>query len=253
MTILILGGTAEARQLAATLVADGVAVISSLAGRVSTPSLPPGKVRVGGFGGVAGLAEYLREQRVSAVVDATHPFAAKITSNAVQAATRTSTSLVRLERPGWREHPRSGTWTWVGDAAAARVAAEVAARPFLTTGRQSLQDFQSWADRDVLVRLVDPPSSELPERWTVIVSRGPYAYADERQILTEHGIDVLITKDSGGSHTVAKLDAAGDLGIPVVIIARPPAVPVTCLESVAEAAAWCRSVEDLRFVGRSIT
>jgi precorrin-6A/cobalt-precorrin-6A reductase len=248
VTILILGGTAEARQLAATLVADGVTVISSLAGRVSTPSLPVGKVRVGGFGGAAGLAEYMREQRVSAVVDATHPFAAKITSNAVQAASRTGTPLVRLERAGWQEHPRSGTWTWVSDAAAARVAAEVAARPFLTTGRQSLRDFQSWADREVLVRLVDPPSSELPERWTVIVSRGPYAYAEERQILTEHGIDVLITKDSGGSHTVAKLDAAGDLGIPVVIIARPQPAPVIGLESVAEAVAWCRALEDLRNV-----
>jgi precorrin-6A/cobalt-precorrin-6A reductase len=240
MTILILGGTAEARQLAATLVADGIAVISSLAGRVSTPSLPPGRVRVGGFGGVEGLAEYLREQHAHAVVDATHPFAAKITSNAVQAASRTGTPLVRLERPGWREHPRSGTWTWVSDAAAARAAAEVAVRPFLTTGRQSLRDFQSWADRDVLVRLVDPPTSSLPKRWTVIVSRGPYTYAEERKILTEEGIDVLITKDSGGSHTVAKLDAAGDLGIPVVIIARPQPAPVTCLESVAEAVAWCR-------------
>jgi precorrin-6A/cobalt-precorrin-6A reductase len=186
-------------------------------------------------------------------VDATHPFAAKITGNAVQAARRTGTPLVRLERPGWREHPRSGTWTWVSDAAAARVAAGAAARPFLTTGRQSVRDFLSWADREVLVRLVDPPSSSVPERWTVIVSRGPYAYPDERQILTEHRIDVLITKDSGGSHTVAKLDAAGDLGVPVVIIARPQPALATCLESVAEAAAWCRAVEDLRFVGRSIT
>jgi precorrin-6A/cobalt-precorrin-6A reductase len=253
VTILILGGTTEARQLAAILVADGVAVISSLAGRVSTPNLPPGEVRVGGFGGVDGLAEYLQEQHASAVVDATHPFAAKMTSNAVQAARRTGTPLVRLERPGWREHPHSGTWTWVSDASAARVAAGVAARPFLTTGRQSLRDFQSWADREVLVRLVDPPSSELPERWTVIVSRGPYGYADERRILTEHGTDVLITKDSGGSHTVAKLDAAGDLGIPVVIIARPQPALATCLQSVAEAVAWCRAVADLRFVGRSIT
>ena len=253
MTILILGGTAEARQLAATLVADGIAVISSLAGRVSAPHVPLGQVRVGGFGGVDGLADYLRELRASAVVDATHPFAAKITRNAVQAASRTGTPLVRLERPGWRGHPRSGTWTWVNDVDAARVAAEVAVRPFLTTGRQSLRDFQSWADREVLVRLVDPPMSSLPKRWTVIVSRGPYTYADERKILTERGIDVLITKDSGGSHTVAKLDAAGDLGIPVVIIARPQPARVICLQTVAEAVTWCRSVDDLRFVGRSIT
>ena len=253
MTILILGGTAEARELAAVIVADGVEVISSLAGRVSSPSLPAGRVRVGGFGGVDGLADYLRREFVSAVVDATHPFAAKITKNAVQAASLTGTPLVRLERPGWREHPRSHSWTWVSDAAAARAAAESARRPFLSTGRHSLRDFHAWADREVLVRLVDPPAASLPQRWKVILSRGPYRYAGERKILTEHGIDVILTKDSGGTHTVAKLDAAGDLGIPVVIIARPESAPVPHLRTVAEAVAWCRSVDDLRSVGRSIT
>jgi precorrin-6A/cobalt-precorrin-6A reductase len=242
MTILILGGTTEARQLAAALVADGIDVISSLAGRVRTPSLPAGRVRVGGFGGVNGLAEFLRREPASAVVDATHPFAAKITENAVQAASLIGTPLVRLERPGWREHPRSNSWTWVADPAAARTAAESARRPFLTTGRQSLSDFHAWADRDVLVRLVDPPAASLPQRWTVLLSRGPYRYADERKILTEHAIDVILTKDSGGTHTVAKLDAAGDLGIPVVIIARPAPAPVLLLRTAAEAVAWCRSL-----------
>jgi precorrin-6A/cobalt-precorrin-6A reductase len=242
MTILILGGTTEARQLAAALVADGVDVISSLAGRVRTPSVPAGRVRVGGFGGVNGLAEFLRREPASAVVDATHPFAAKITENAVQAASLIGTPLVRLERPGWREHPRSNSWTWVADPAAARTAAESARRPFLTTGRQSLSDFHAWADRDVLVRLVDPPAASLPQRWTVLLSRGPYRYADERKILTEHAIDVILTKDSGGTHTVAKLDAAGDLGIPVVIIARPAPAPVLLLRTAAEAVAWCRSL-----------
>jgi precorrin-6A/cobalt-precorrin-6A reductase len=174
------------------------------------------------------------------VVDATHPFAATISANAQQAANRTSTPLVRLERPGWRDHPRSGSWTWVADAAAARAAAEAAARPFLTTGRQSLPDFRPWANREVLVRLVDQPSTPLPQRWILIMSRGPYRYSDEHQILTEHGTDVLITKDSGGAHTVPKLDAAGDLGIPVVIIARPQRPQVPHVETVAEAVAWCR-------------
>jgi precorrin-6A/cobalt-precorrin-6A reductase len=240
MTILILGGTAEARELAAVLVADGLDVISSLAGRVKSPSLPPGRVRIGGYGGADGLAEYLCHQHVSAVVDATHPFAAAISANALQATDRTSTPLVRLERPGWRGHPHSGSWTWVPDGAAARAAAEAACRPFLTTGRQSLPDFRSWANRDVLVRLVDPPTAPLPQRWSLIMSRGPYSYAGERQILTTHGTDVLITKDSGGTHTVAKLDAAGDLGMPVVIIARPQRPQVPHLETVAEAVAWCR-------------
>ena len=243
MTVLILGGTAEARQLAAALVADGVEVISSLAGRVSTPSLPAGRVRVGGFGGPDGLADYLRREHASAVVDATHPFAVKITKNAVQAARLTGAPLVRLERPGWREHPRSNAWTWVTDAAAARAAAESARRPFLTTGRQSLPDFLPWADRHVLLRLVDPPSASVPQRWKVIVSRGPYSYDGERTILSEHAVDVILTKDSGGTHTVAKLDAAGDLGIPVVMIARPEPAPVPILRTVAEAEAWCRALE----------
>jgi precorrin-6A/cobalt-precorrin-6A reductase len=242
VTILILGGTAEARQLAAALVADGADVVSSLAGRVSSPSLPAGRVRVGGFGGVDGLADYLRREPVSAVVDATHPFAARMTQNAVQAGNLVGTPLVRLERPGWREHPRSNSWTWVADAAAARAAAESASRPFLATGRQSLPDFQAWADREVLVRLVDPPAASLPRHWKIILSRGPYGYAGERKILTEHGIDVILTKDSGGTHTVAKLDAAGDLGIPVVIIARPEPAPVPLLRTVVEATAWCRSL-----------
>jgi precorrin-6A/cobalt-precorrin-6A reductase len=241
MTVVILGGTAEARQLASLLLADGIDVVSSLAGRVQSPSLPAGRVRIGGFGGIEGLADYLLNQRATALVDATHPFAATISENAVQAASRTGTPLIRLERPGWTDHPRASSWIWVPDAAGARDAADSARRPFLTTGRQSLTAFGCWADRDVLVRLVDPPAKPLPERWTVIVSRGPYSYSDERQILGKYAIDVLVSKDSGGAHTVAKLDAAGDLGIPVVIIARPDHPPVRVLSTVAEVAAWCQT------------
>ena len=243
MTVVILGGTAEARQLAAALVPDGIDVVSSLAGRVRDPRLPVGRVRIGGFGGADGLAAYLRDHQVSAVVDATHPFAVTISHNALQAASRTNTPLIRLERPGWSEHPRSSAWMWVTDAAAARAIAESARRPFLTTGRQSLPDFASWADRDVLVRLVDRPTSPVPQRWTIINSRGPYCYTGERQILDEYGVDILLTKDSGGSHTVAKLEAAADLGIPVLIIARPAHAPVLTVTTVAEALAWCRSGE----------
>ena len=251
MTIVILGGTAEARRLAAVLVSAGLDVVSSLAGRVSNPQLPAGRVRIGGFGGVDGLVAYAERQHASAVVDATHPFAAMISTNAVRAASRTGIPLIRLERPGWREHPGANHWTWVADAAAARAAAESARRPFLTTGRQSLPDFRSWADRDVLVRLVDPPIAPIPDRWTVMTSRGPYAYAGEYQILSEHAIDVLLSKDSGGTHTVAKLEAAGDLGISVVIIKRPERPPACVVSTVSEAAAWCRAVENLRLVGRS--
>jgi precorrin-6A/cobalt-precorrin-6A reductase len=238
-SILILGGTAEARALAAALVHAGRDVLTSLAGRVRHPALPVGRVRVGGFGGVARLAEFLRAEDVTAVVDATHPFAARISANAVAAAEQAGVPLLRLERPGWAEHPRADSWTWVPDTVAARAAADAYARPFLTTGRQSLADFLPWADRAVLARVVDPPEFALPERWTLITARGPYGYADERGRMTEAGTDVLLTKDSGGSLTAAKLDAAGDLGIPVVVIARPPRPGgVPTVSGVAEVLAW---------------
>jgi len=239
VTILILGGTSEARALAAELVRAGRDVLTSLAGRVSQPALPVGWVRIGGFGGVTGLAAFLRSQGITAVVDATHPFATRIGANAASAAEQTGVPLLRLERPGWADHPRAGSWTWAADAGAARDAALPYDRPFLTTGRQSLETFLAWADRHVLVRVVDPPGIPIPARWVVITGRGPYAYADERRTMADHGTDVLLTKDSGGSHTSAKLDAAGDLGIPVVVIARParPA-GVPTVSSVAEALRW---------------
>lgn len=239
MRVLILGGTSEARQLAEALVQAGYHVTSSLAGRVTNPALPPGAVRIGGFGGVGGLGSYLHGQRMMAVIDATHPFAAVISAHAAQAATLTGTPLLRLERPGWAEHPRAGAWRWVPDTDAARAAAESSRRPFLTTGRQSLDRFRSWAGRQVLVRLVEPPTEALPPAWTVIRSRGPYRYVDEFRILRTHDVDVLVTKDSGGSLTSAKLDAAADLGIPVVVIERPPPAPgVDVVGSVADAVTW---------------
>ena len=239
MTILILGGTSEARALAAELVRAGRDVLTSLAGRVSEPALPAGWVRLGGFGGVAGLAAFLRTTGVTAVVDATHPFAARIGANAAAAAAQTGVPLLRLERPGWADHPRAGSWTWTADADAARDAALPYDRPFLTTGRQSLQTFLGWADRHVLARVVDLPETDVPARWTVITARGPYTYADERRLMIDFGVDVLLTKDSGGSPTAAKLDAAGDLGIPVVVIARPARPPgVPTVAGVVDALTW---------------
>lgn len=222
MTVLVLGGTGEARELAGLLHADGIRVISSLAGRVSRPAVPVGEVRTGGFGGPVGLAAYVQSAGITFVVDATHPFAARISASAAAAAAATGVPLVRLQRPGWRDHPESGRWAWVPDAAAARIAADAARHPFLTTGRQSLADFLAWADRDVLARVVDPPDLALPDRWTVLLARGPYELTAERALMVIHGVDCLLTKDSGGPLTAAKLDAAADLGLPVVVIERPP-------------------------------
>jgi len=237
--VLVLGGTGEARALASVLVERGVDVVSSLAGRVSAPALPVGTVRVGGFGGIDGLADHLVAERFDRVVDATHPFAARITANAVAATARVGVPLVRLQRPGWAAHPLAGTFTWVDDVDAARDAAEaVGRRPFLTTGRQQLEAFAAWDDRYVLARVVDPPDWEVPATWEVLRARGPYPYAAERDLLESRHIDVLLTKDSGGALTEAKLAAAHDVGVPIVVVRRPP-VPrgVRVVESVEAAVA----------------
>ena len=235
--VLVLGGTGEARDLAGRLVQRGDAVVSSLAGRVSAPALPVGEVRTGGFGGVDGLADHLVTHGYDVVVDATHPFAAQITGNAVAACGRVGVPLVRLQRPGWSRHPLAGEFTWVDDVDAARLAAEaLGVRPFLTTGRQQLETFAAWDDRYVLARVVDPPDWDVPSTWEVLRARGPYPYAAERELLESRAVDVLLTKDSGGALTEAKLGAAHDLGVPVVVVRRPP-VPdgVAVVESVEEA------------------
>lgn len=236
--VLLLGGTADARRLAASLAEAGVPVTSSLAGGVAAPALPAGDVRIGGFGGASGLAAYLLEARVAAVVDATHPFAARITAHAWEACGLAGVPLLRLQRQGWADRPDAASWRWVDSLDAARGAAEaLGGRPFLATGRQSVPAFAAWAGRYVLLRVVEPPDA-VPAGWEVLCARGPFAVDDESALLSGRRVDVLIAKDSGGP-TAAKLDAAARLGVPVVMVARPrlPAgVQVT--DSVADAVAW---------------
>jgi precorrin-6A/cobalt-precorrin-6A reductase len=222
MTVLILGGTGEARELAALLHADGVRVVSSLAGRVARPRLPVGEVRVGGFGGVEGLTAYLREHAVDAVVDATHPFAERIGANAAHAAPAAGVPLLRLARPGWTERP-GDDWHRAPDLdAAAALVPRLGARAFLTSGRQGLRAFAHDAATWFLIRTVDPPDpAGLPARHELLLDRGPYTLEGEGALLDRHRIDVLVTKDSGGSLTEAKLDAARERGLPVVVVDRP--------------------------------
>lgn len=238
MRLLILGGTSEARELAAQLV-HLVEVTSSLAGRVSQPRLPVGKVRIGGFGGIPGLREALQEY--DAVVDATHPFARGMSANATTACLLEDVPLLRLERPGWPPDP---AWQYVNThEQAATLAAETGRRPFLTVGRQELARFiPALASHQALARVVDQPDLSPPERWTILRSRGPYTLAGERQLMQTHVTDVLITKDSGGTYTWPKMQAAAELAIPVIVIRRPPpADPVPVIHDVNAAVMWLRS------------
>ena len=220
--VLILGGTAEARALAQALVDAGVDVESSLAGRVSRPRLPVGRVRSGGFGGADGLAAYCIEQGITHLVDATHPFATTMTAHAVGAAEQAAIPMLRLARPGWRAHPLADRWQWVASYDEARQRAEeVGGTPFITTGRQTLEHYASWAGRAVLVRVVEPLEGAPPDGWTVLKDRGPYSVEGERAVMRRHEVAVVLTKDSGGSYTSAKLDAAAELDIRVIVVARP--------------------------------
>jgi len=227
--ILILGGTTEARQLAAELTGPGPAatprVTTSLAGRVTRPRTPAGHLRIGGFGGPDGLADWLRTHEVDTVVDATHPFAGTISAHAAEAAKTTGTALFALRRPGWTAGP-GDRWHPARDLAhAAALLPGLGRRIFLTTGRLGLAAFATapGADRlHFLVRSVEPPEPPLPRHTEVILDRGPYTVDGETALLRAHAVDVLVTKDSGGPATAAKLVAARDLGLPVVVVRRPP-------------------------------
>ncbi|MFJ9761058.1 cobalt-precorrin-6A reductase [Streptomyces sp. NPDC101149] len=221
--VLILGGTAEARELAASLVSrPGVRVTTSLAGRVSRPGALEGEVRVGGFGGAGGLADWLRAHRVDALVDATHPFATGITANATRAASATRVPAVVLRRPGWSAVPGDRWHDVASLEEAAALLPALGRRVFLTTGRLGLAAFADLAGIHFVVRSVDPPEPPMPPDTRVLSARGPFTVEDETALLVEHRIDVLVTKDSGGAATAAKLTAVRDHGLPVVMVRRPP-------------------------------
>ncbi|WP_030741947.1 cobalt-precorrin-6A reductase [Streptomyces sp. NRRL F-5135] len=244
--VLILGGTSEGRALAEALVPYGprLAVTSSLAGRVARPVLPPGEVRVGGFGGAGGLGRWLHEHRVDALIDATHPFAETISRNAALAAASAHVPLLALRRPSWA--PGAGDrWHRVGSLAEAADALPAlgARRVFLTTGRMGLAAFAHLDRTWFLVRSVDAPEPPFPARTHPLLDRGPFTLDGEREVLRRHRIDTVVTKDSGGAATAPKLTAAREAGLPVVVVRRPAApegVPV--VETVTDAVGWARRV-----------
>nr|BFD81189.1 cobalt-precorrin-6A reductase [Streptomyces sp. Xyl84] len=240
MHVLILGGTTEARRLAELLHGTpAVRATSSLAGRVAGPRLPPGEVRVGGFGGTEGLTAWLREHAVDALIDATHPFAGTISFHAARAAATAHVPLLALRRPGWV--PVAGD-RWHEAASleeAARLLPGLGRRVFLTTGRTGLAAFAGLDGLWFLVRSVDAPEPPHPAAMEVLLDRGPFGLDGERELLRRHRIDVVVTKDSGGAATAPKLTAAREAGLPVVMVRRPP-VPegVPSVATPQEAAHW---------------
>ncbi|MFQ5467021.1 MAG: cobalt-precorrin-6A reductase [Kiloniellaceae bacterium] len=240
LRVLILGGTGEAVALANRLASTpGLAVTTSLAGRTRAPAAVPGAVRRGGFGGPEGLADYLRARGIGAVVDATHPYAARMSANAAAACGDAGVPRLMLRRPPWRPGPGDRWIDAVDGAAAAAALPAHGARVFLAIGRDGLAPFAARADTWFLVRLIDPPAAALSlARCAVICGRGPFAVDDEIALLRAHRIDAVVSKNSGGTATHGKIEAARRLGLPVVMIARPPPTPGDSVATVDAAVAW---------------
>ncbi len=220
--VLILGGTQEGYALAERL-ADlaGLEIISSLAGRTLTPRKPMGQMRSGGFGGAEGLAQYLRDERIAHLVNATHPFADQISANAVAAAQATGVPLLRLLRPAWQARAED-RWIMAGDMAeAAALCRREGGRIFLTTGSNDLKAFAEIRNAHFVVRVVDAPEVMPLHDCVTITARGPFSLADELALMSEHHVNLLVTKNSGGDATSAKLEAARKLGLPVIMVQRP--------------------------------
>jgi precorrin-6A/cobalt-precorrin-6A reductase len=238
--ILILGGTTEARELGQYLASrTDIAVTLSLAGRTASPLAQAVPVRRGGFGGISGLMRYLSDHEVDALIDATHPFAATISAHAASAVSRTNTPMIALCRPPWSA-VAGDRWSEVLDAhAAARALGSSPRTVFLAVGRQEVADFESAPQHRYLIRSVDPvdPPLAVPHA-RYILARGPFEEEQERALLLEHAIEVVVAKNSGGLATYGKIAAARALGIEVILLRRPPESDVRRVASVAEAVAW---------------
>ena len=246
LKLLILGGSGEAAALARALDGDArLDVTVSLAGRTAEPTRLPGAIRSGGFGGAEGLARYLRDEGIDALIDATHPFAGEMKRNAIDATQATGIMFLAVRRPAWT--PGNGD-RWVNVKSledAATALGDEPKRVFLTTGRMELAPFKHAAQHFYLLRSVDAPAPEdLPPRAALITARGPFKLADERMLLAEHRVDVLVTKNAGGAGAVAKLEAARTLGLPVIMVERPVLPEAPSVETVEEALAWLERVHD---------
>ena len=243
MNVLILGGTTEASDIARGLAGDpAIRAVLSLAGRTRAPALPAVAARRGGFGGVDGLARHLRDHAVDALIDATHPFAAQMSRHALEAAELAGVPRLAVIRPAWLQQP-GDDWTEVpAMPAAAHALGPAPRRVFLAVGRQELAPFAAAPWHDYLIRSIEPPDpGDLPPRARCIAARGPFELEGERRLLRDEGVEVLVAKNAGGAATAAKLTAARELGLPVVMVARPPALPGPAVADAAGALAWLRA------------
>ncbi len=240
--LLILGGTGDAVQLAnQAMNLAGLEVITSLAGRTRTPKALTGKVRIGGFGGEAGLVEYLQTEQIDLLIDATHPFAAQISWNAAGAATRVGIPRLMLIRPGWVRLPLDN-WIEVESVEASVTAIPATAeRIFLTIGRQQLAPFASLKDRWCLMRSIDPPDQHiLLPPGQLLLDRGPFSLEQELQLLRDYRIQAIVSKNSGGDATYAKIIAARTLNLPVIMVQRSIVPAGDLVGDVAGAIDWLR-------------
>ena len=242
LRVLVLGGTLDASRLAQALAQAGVDGIFSYAGRTHAPIAQPLPTRVGGFGGVAGLQAFLQSERITQVVDATHPFAAQMSSNAVLACAAAGVPLLALERPAWQAHS-GDVWQHVPDIAAAVQALPTEpARVFLAIGRQHLAPFLACIQHWFLLRLVDPVLNSVlnvsAERGQVVLDRGPFTLEGDRALLQAHGISHVVSKNSGGAGAQAKLTAAREWGLPVIVIDRPFIPARLTVDSVNDVLRW---------------
>lgn len=242
--ILLLGGTQDARRLAEALSAAGLDAVCSLAGRTADPAALPLPVRVGGFGGTQGLAGWLAAQGVRAVIDATHPFAARISANAQAAAQATGIPLIALERSPWQAGP-GDRWTVVPDLeGAVAVLPDLPARVFLAIGRQHLAPFAAHAQHRYLLRLVDPPGADLPLPGArVIVDRGPFTVPGDVALMRREEVQIVVARNAGGTGASAKIAAARHLGLPVVMIDRPVLPERPAVDRVDKVMDWLHGID----------
>ncbi len=233
--ILILGGTGEARALADQMVALGYDVTTSLAGVTEKPALPKGNIRIGGFGGTAGLARYLTAEAFDEIIDATHPFAAQISQHAFEASMATQTPMLRLAREAWA--PQSGDrWIFAKDIAEARDLLPASAKVLLTLGRKEVSLFFDRKDLSGLARMIEPPQIAVPMSFKLVLQRPPFSLEEELSLLRANNVQYLLCKNSGGARA-EKLDAARNLGIPVILVQRPKKPLVPSVDSVDQALA----------------